>query len=82
MKYGQFKVKNSDRYFLPGSNKDFLHLATLNSGLREFMVFSDQRTNQLYIEETSWGNLQKIEDEELWNDLAAFIQEKNLHQIK
>jgi len=88
-----FKIKDSNIFPMPG-DKRFIHLATITSGLREFIVFVGTKGSvdgKCYIEEAVLvanpktedvtGCLKFIDDDNLANDLAAFVQEKNLLDI-
>lgn len=57
----------------------FLHLVTIKRGLKEYVAFLDQSSNQAYIEEvdiTEPGVFKQITDDILWYDLYWFIQSK------
>lgn len=69
-----------------------LHLATIGSGLREFILMYDRNSGKVYIEEivlTSvdfsndvWCHFKFIHDDNLANDLAFFCEEHNLRDMK
>jgi hypothetical protein len=82
-----FKIKNSDLFLLPGNNH-MLHLATIGSGLREFIVMMcvrdphwvtpDSRQSyrgRIYIEEAVLES--KDFSKDVWANLK-FIAEDNL----
>ncbi len=68
------------------------HLATVKWGMREFVYFRIDQTGQTYIEEvilrpTARGGkivakYELIEDDNLWRDLAGFLEEKGLTQMR
>jgi len=76
-----FKLLDSNRFYLQGTNQRFLHLASIIRGIREYIFFLDMQTSQSYIEEITGGDLEKIEDDELWDALANFIKEKKIDQF-
>ncbi len=70
---------NSNHFPLPGTCERFLHLATLQRGFKEFMVFKDRWTEQVYIEEITGGHGPlRIEDDQLAEELAAFVRERGI----
>lgn len=90
----RFTLKNSNVFPLPG-NEHFLHLGTIGYGLREFIVMACVRgTHQgkVYIEEVvlnsvNWtddvfANLKFVDDDNLAFDLAKFVEEKGLTDMK
>jgi hypothetical protein len=46
------------------------------------MYFVDTVTQNTYIEEITGGHLEAISDDNLWQDLASFIQEQGLTKIR
>jgi hypothetical protein len=54
----------------------FEHRVTLGRRAREFMVFVDNITQKLYIEEITGGHLSFIEDEGLFQELYRFANLK------
>lgn len=77
-----FKLMNTNRYFLKGSNHRMLHIASIQKGLREFMIFIDLKEQEAYFEEVTGGHLEVIDDDNLFEDLGAFINEHKLLHIK
>jgi len=77
-----FKILNNNRFLLKGTNGRFVHLATIGYGVREFMVFLDQKTLTTYIEEITGGHLSRIFDDELWDALAQFVKDKQLNIVR
>lgn len=67
------KVLDSCRYYLPGQEKKWLHLATVHESIREFMAFANCLTSQVYIEEITGGHLSVIEDESLLEEINNFL---------
>lgn len=78
---GKFILLDPKQFSLPGTNNRFYHLATILYGVREFMFMMDMVDTTTYIEEITGGNLSKIEDDELWQALAEFIQEKSINRF-
>lgn len=87
-----FKVKNSNIFPMPGGNEHMIHMATIGMGLREFIVMVDRRTQKAYIEEAvltsvNWkedvtAHCKFIDDDNLAEDLAAFVEEQGLLDMK
>lgn len=76
------KIASRKRYLLNNTHGRFVHLATVVHNVREFMYFLDSALNQTYIEEITGGHLSKIEDDSLWYELGAFLQEQKVTNIK
>jgi len=75
----KFRLLNTNRFHLPGTNGKMDHLATIEYGFREFMFFIDNSNFTSYIEEITGGHGPlKIEDDELWNALAKFLEDKKI----
>jgi len=70
------KVLNSDRFTLPGTHGTHTHIASLGRGVQEYMVFLDNRTGTTYVEEVTGGSLKAVEEDELWQELVQFSQDK------
>lgn len=70
-----FKLTDTNRFALKGTNGRFVHLATIHRGVREFMCFADKTTAQIYIEEISGGQLVFIADDSLAQGLSDFLNE-------
>jgi hypothetical protein len=77
----EFIIADSSKFYLNGTYGRWKHLATIHRNLREYMYFMDERNGQTYIEEITGGQLELIKDDELWQALANFIQEKGLSCI-
>ena len=71
----RFKILNKNRYPLPGTNGRFVHLASIQYSLREFIYFLDTQTRKTFIEEITGGSMEAIDDDNLWNDLAMTLKE-------
>lgn len=78
-----FKIISSDIYQLTMGNSPikWLHLATIHHGVREYMCFLEVAGNNCYIEEVTGGQLTRIEDDQLANDLVKFCDEHGLTSI-
>lgn len=72
---------DTNRYNLKGTNNRFLHLATVQRGLREYMCFIDKTNGKTYIEEITGGSLQFIEDDFLAEELTNFLTETGVLNI-
>jgi len=75
------KLVDSNRFYLPGTNNRYLHLATLHNGIREYMCFAEVGAQKIYIEEITGGSLQFIEDEALAGALHEFLREAGVLDI-
>jgi len=75
-----FRFTDTNIYPLPGTNGLYMHLASISSGLREFLYFKNTKTNQTWIEEITSGSLQRIEEETLWSDLYAFLEARHSYR--
>ena len=77
-----FKLINSNRFPLPGTNNRFLHLATVQDSIKEYICFVDTRTTQIYIEEITGGaGPFFIEDDSVVQDITNFLTEKGTLDI-
>lgn len=89
-----FKVKESNLYPMPG-NHHLLHLGTITSGIREFVVMvaiGGPKRGNCYIEEVVleskdfgkdvFAHLKFIKEDKLAEDLAAFAEEQSLTDMK
>jgi hypothetical protein len=74
----RFKILDKNRYPLPGTNGRYIHLASIQHSLREFIYFLDQQTHKTDIEEITGGRMEAIDDDNLWNDLAMTLKEAGL----
>ena len=77
----EFILKDTNRFYLQGTNNRLLHLATLNKGLRTFLCFIDKETNKVYIEELLVGQLYFIEDDSLVEAITNFLSESGVIQM-
>ena len=76
------KLIDSDTYPLPNTKDRFYHLATLTKGFREFMCLHDNLKGKTYIEETTTGSLQFIQEELLVEEIARFLEDKGITKFK
>ncbi len=67
------KLLDTNRYYLKGTGERFLHLASVQYNCREFICFVDKLTNKVYIEESTGGILEFIEDDSLAYALSEFL---------
>jgi len=72
------KLIDTNRYYLPGTSQQWMHLASVHYGVREFMCFIEVSTQKVYIEEVTGGSLEFINDDMLAEELAAFLREHNI----
>jgi hypothetical protein len=88
-----FEIVDSRTFYLPPDNGvQATHLATIKWKLREFIYFRIDSTGQTYIEEVilrpTYKNrriiaqYRRIDDDTLWNDLAAFLTNKGFTNMK
>jgi len=77
----KFLIIDERRYPLEVSkytNKDMSpiyrweHRATIATEGKRFLVFIDQLTMQGYIEDVTTGELKKVKDEELWDEMKEW----------
>lgn len=86
-----FKIANEKRFPLVVTNStdnvDLLdyyrweHRVTISYGFKKFMVFLDNLTSSLYIEEITTGNLETINDDSLWSSLFKWATDKGFINI-
>lgn len=74
----RFVLANSSIFDLPGSNGRFVHLASIHYGAREFMGFVDRTSSKAYIEEVTGGHLEVVTDDNLWTEIADYLNERQL----
>jgi hypothetical protein len=72
------KLVDTNRFYLPGTDERFLHMATIHHGVREFLCFQDVVTSTTYIEEITGGTLSFIEDDSLAQGLSDFLTLKGV----
>jgi hypothetical protein len=53
-------------------------IATVSTGLRDFVVIQDFNTMQIWINEWLGGTLYEIDDDALFHDIYAFLQENRI----
>jgi len=70
------KIVNTNRYYLYGTGTAYLHLATVQDSLREYICFYRIENHKLYIEEITTGQLEIIKNEERWLEIYLFLVEK------
>lgn len=76
----RFKLADTNRFYLKGTNNQWLHLATVHYGLREFMAFVNvNEPAHAYIEEVTGGRgPDRIEDDALAEALYQFLLERRV----
>ena len=75
------KLVNSNRFSMPGTQGRFVHLATVQDGMHEYVMFVDSSTSQAYIEEITGGTLKFIESDDIVKEVADFLFEKKVSDI-
>lgn len=76
------KLLNSDRFFLKGTNQRFIHVATVQDGLHEYVYLFDTFTKKNYIEELTTCGLEYIKDDRIVEEINNFLFEKNVTNLK
>lgn len=80
--YGDFTLASKTRINLPShifEGGPWVHLATVNRSLREYVALLHEPTQKVYIEEIGpTGQFYQIEDDELWVDLINFLFSKGV----
>lgn len=74
----EFRLLNTNRFYLPGTGGEYLHLASISYGLKEYMCFANTRTQEIYIEAITGGQLEFIEDNSLVESIAKFLEDKQV----
>ena len=73
------KLISKDRYYLKGTQNQFLHLATVHDSVREYMCFANVVTRQIYIEEiTGGGGPHFIDDDSLALAIQQFLEDRGV----
>lgn len=75
------KLIDSNRYYLPNTKKQYIHLATVQNQLREYICFAHVPTQKVYIEEVTGGQLEFIRDDGLAQGLHDFLTEQRVLDI-
>lgn len=74
-----FKLINTNRFYLPGTNNQFLHLATVQNGVQEYICIGEVKTAKIYIEDiTGGGGPFYIKDDCLVEALTQFLTERDV----
>jgi len=76
------KIIDSNRYYLPNTHKEYIHLATIQHQLREYICFAHVSTQKVYIEEITGGSLEWIADDGLAQALHDFLQDRAVLDMK
>ena len=71
------KLLNSNRFYLPGQT-EFLHLASVSDGVKEYICFANVHNQKVYIEDISNGSPSFIEDDFLVEAIADFLTRKKV----
>ena len=72
------KLIDSNRYYLPNTKKQWLHLGTATDGLHEYLCMAEVQSQRIYIERITGGQLEFISDDGLAAGLANFFEEKGV----
>ncbi len=76
------KLLNTNRFSLPGTHNRFVHIATVQDGLSEFMCFFDGLEKKMYIERITASSLEFIEDDKLAQDLNDFLMDNHVIDLR
>jgi len=77
----QFKLTRPPQYLSgPDANKSMHEIATITTGLRDFIVIQDfnDKEMRIWINELIGGSLYTIDDDDLFHDLYALLLEKGV----
>lgn len=83
----EFRIINDIQQLMPASlpNGPWVHHATVLRRGKEYIVFRHGFSNEIYLEQVAEGRttfiLQKIEDDNEWNDLYRFVEAAGLLRI-
>jgi hypothetical protein len=75
------KLIDSNRYYLPNTKKQYLHIATVQHQLREYICFANVQNQKVYIEEITGGSLEFVADDGLATGLHNFLTERGILDI-
>jgi hypothetical protein len=77
-------IKDSNKYYLGvvGAKKRFVHLATVEDGLRIYMAVWDTVTGKLHLNDYTTGQFEEIEDDNLWKELERLLFERKITTIE
>lgn len=80
---GDFKVVDTNRFWLKVNSQPntWLHIASIQAGLREYVYFYNVKTSKLYIEEITTGKLEMIKENNLFEELSALIEDEKYNWI-
>jgi hypothetical protein len=67
------KLIDTNRYYLKGTNREWLHIATVQDSLKEYICFTNVKTKQVFIESITGGHLEYIPDDALAQELNDFL---------
>lgn len=76
------KLIDTNRYEMKGTNGRFIHLATIQDGMHEYICMYDLTQSKCYIEEISGGTLKFIDDDIVAKELADFLFNHNITNPK
>lgn len=66
---------------MQGTHGRWVHLATVQDGIREYICFFDIHDQKMYIEEITNGSLEFISDDSVVRELADFLLGKNVTNL-
>jgi hypothetical protein len=69
------KILDTNRFYLSGA-PEYLHLASVEDGFKEYVCFYKRIGHMIYIEEITGGNLKIIEEDDKWRDIYLFLLER------
>ena len=75
-----YKLLDRTQYFLQvkGAERRFLHMATVVSGLREYVLLMDTVTKMVYLNDITGGRLAEIENDDEFKEVYAFLYDKGI----
>jgi len=74
------KLINTNRFYLPCPQdpKGWLHLATIQDSVREYMCFVETCTQKVFIESITGGSLEFIQDDSKVEEINEFLKFHNI----
>ena len=76
----KYKLLDTKKFFLQvnGAERRFLHMATVGSGLREYILLMDTVTKKVYLNDITGGRLEEIESDDEFKEIYAFLYDKGI----
>jgi len=81
------KIINTNIFYLPNTNNRFIHLATIQDNLREYIYFKDSSPRLFhsppsYIEELTGGHLTRIKSDDKVREVEQLLLDNNVHDCQ